>query len=483
MALIYYYPNPVATPAATNFNYSNGDYYINQNGAIFKATPGTGLSAGKILWPKPTGIVPPTVLPAITASTLINTNSGLTSQVFSAVVATAWGGTALIPTGGTSNAVRGISPCYTVTVSPALPAGLTITTTNQGLITRTNPDTTQNLYNAANVRVSGTPTASIPQTTFTITFTDQAGNSGSTTFSLQIDSGASPLTTTQAIATRTLTQGTAATAFTPVTAAGGDGVKVFGISPTLPTGLSFSTSTGQIIGTPSIFRIATVHTITVTDGVGSSSSKDFTLTVEAPVVNTSLALSSYSFTKTIAFASFKPVSGTGGFGTLSYSISPGLPTGLSLNTSTGFVTGPGTAISPQTSYTVTVADSNTPPQTSSKSFSITVSELPALTSTLLIETSTLTKNSQSYSFIPVSGQGGYGTVTYSITPSLSAGLSFNAATGQVTGNPSALSAPVTYTVSISDQASQTTSKSFSIEVVPGALLTTQVISNRVAYRM
>jgi hypothetical protein len=90
------------------------------------------------------------------------------------------------------------------------------------------------------------------------------------------------------------------------------------------------------------------------------------------VVNTTLALSVYSFTRTIAFAAFKPVNGTGGFGTLSYSISPSLPAGLSLNTSTGIISGPGTAVSPQTNYTVTVTDSNTPPQTSSKSFSITV---------------------------------------------------------------------------------------------------------------
>jgi hypothetical protein len=430
VALIYYYPNPVATPSATNFNYSDGDYYINQNGAIFKATPGTGLSAGKILYPKPTGIVPPVALPSITASTLINSNSGLTSQVFSAVIATAYGGTAIIPTGGTSNTSRGVSPCYTLSVTPALPAGLTLSTTNQGLITRTNPDTTQNLYNAANVRLSGTPTASIAQTTFTLTFTDQAGNTGSTTFTLTVDSGSSPLSTTQVVATKTLTQGTAAAAFTPVTATGGDGAKVFSISPSLPSGLSFSTSTGQITGTPTAAIIATVYTVTVTDVNLATSSKTFTLTVEAPLVTTTLALSAYSFTRTIAFASFKPVSGAGGIGSLTYSISPALPTGMSLNSSTGNITGPATAVSPLTSYTVTVTDSNTPAQTSSKSFSITVTELPSLTSTLLIESSTLTKNSQSYSFIPVSGQGGYGTLTYSITPSLSAGLSFNTATGE-----------------------------------------------------
>ena len=89
------------------------------------------------------------------------------------------------------------------------------------------------------------------------------------------------LSTTQAISTNTLTQNTAATAFTPVTASGGGGAKAFSISPALPTGLSFSTSTGAISGTPTVALSATSFTVTVTDNIGNSSNKSFSLTVTA----------------------------------------------------------------------------------------------------------------------------------------------------------------------------------------------------------
>ena len=63
---IFYYPYPLSTPASTNFSYAVGDYFINQNGAIFRAAAGTGLSAGKLVWPQPTGIKPPVARPNIT---------------------------------------------------------------------------------------------------------------------------------------------------------------------------------------------------------------------------------------------------------------------------------------------------------------------------------------------------------------------------------------------------------------------------------
>ena len=67
---------------------------------------------------------------------------------------------------------------------------------------------------------------------------------------------------------------------------------------------------------------------------------------------------------------FTPVTGSGGTGTLSYSVSPALPTGLTFNASTGAISGTPTATSAATSYTVTVTDSNS--ATAAASFSLTV---------------------------------------------------------------------------------------------------------------
>src|SRR6202022_4587220 len=122
-------------------------------------------------------------------------------------------------------------------------------------------------------------------TTFTVTVTDQTTptpQTSSKTFSLTVNA---QLTTTQAVPSTTLTVGSAATPFTPVTAAGGTGALSYALSGgTLPTGLNFSTSTGQISGTPSTTLTTTSFTVTVTDQTTptpQTSSRTFSLTVNA----------------------------------------------------------------------------------------------------------------------------------------------------------------------------------------------------------
>jgi len=65
---------------------------------------------------------------------------------------------------------------------------------------------------------------------------------------------------------------------TPVTTNGGDGSARFAISPALPSGLSFNTTTGQITGNTSISSNV-LYTITVTDLSGQTSSKQVTITI------------------------------------------------------------------------------------------------------------------------------------------------------------------------------------------------------------
>ena len=89
---------------------------------------------------------------------------------------------------------------------------------------------------------------------------------------------ATALTATQAIASEVLTYNTAAS-FTPVTGSGGTGTLTYSVSPALPSGLSFNTSTGAIGGTPMTASSATTYYVTVTDAVGFSNSNSFLLTV------------------------------------------------------------------------------------------------------------------------------------------------------------------------------------------------------------
>ena len=94
------------------------------------------------------------------------------------------------------------------------------------------------------------------------------------------------LTVTQAVASTVLTQNVVATPFTPVTASGGAGPLTYAITfgGALPTGLIFSTSTGQISGAPTSTQARTTYNVTVTDRsvpTAITATTTFDLTVNA----------------------------------------------------------------------------------------------------------------------------------------------------------------------------------------------------------
>ncbi len=111
--------------------------------------------------------------------------------------------------------------------------------------------------------------------------------------------------------------------------AAGTGALTYSISPTLPTGLSISSTSGAVTGTPSGTSAATGYTVTVTDTNGATATNNFSLTVKSAVSATQ-SIASALLTQSHAATSFIPVTGGGGTGTLTYSISPTLPAGFEL---------------------------------------------------------------------------------------------------------------------------------------------------------
>jgi hypothetical protein len=85
---------------------------------------------------------------------------------------------------------------------------------------------------------------------------------------------------------------------------------------------------------------------------------------------------------------FTPVSVSGGVAPYSYTVSPSLPAGLTLNTVTGTISGTPTASSSATTYTITVVDSDTQTRTGNFSLGVTApsninsNDLSSVTSTL-----------------------------------------------------------------------------------------------------
>ncbi len=343
----------------------------------------------------------------------------------------------------TLSASGGTSP-YTYAVSAgALPTGTSL--------------------NSSTGVLAGTPTAT-GTFSFTVRVTDANSVTATASFSLTVNGA---VTATQAIPTEVLTQNHAVTPFTPVTGGGGTGPLTYSISPALPAGLNFSAVTGVASGTPSVALTATTFTVTVTNTNSATASNTFVLKVNAAVTATQ-AIPTEVLTQNHAVTPFTPVTGSGGLGPLAYSISPALPAGLNFSVVTGVVSGTPSVAGAATTYTVTVTDANGAAATAS--FSLIVDS--AVTAITTVPSTTLTFYQATAAFIPVSGSGGDAPLTYSMSATLPAGLTFSTTTGAITGTPSIVNAATSYTVTVTDAKEATATAMFSLAVAKQASQTT-----------
>jgi hypothetical protein len=217
--------------------------------------------------------------------------------------------------------------------------------------------------------ISGTPTGT-GTTDFTVTVTDTESPPASASAAESITIPAPVEVTTVSLPAAAVGTPYAAT----LTAAGGVPPYTWSIpAGTLPAGLTLDPSTGVISGTPSAPGNAS-FTVEVTDSgsppASAIASEVITLTVAPLVVTTSflppvggLPGESYSATLTA----------TGGAAPYTWSITAGeLPAGLTLDPSTGVISGTPTGLGLGSSFTVTVTDSENPAASASADLSIGV---------------------------------------------------------------------------------------------------------------
>jgi hypothetical protein len=318
------------------------------------------------------------------------------------------------------------------TVSPALPPGLSLSATT-GLI-------------------FGTPTTVTAQALYTVTASNV---SGSTTFNVSIAIVTPPLmppTGLFYVSPRTFVVGAAVAPVSPVVSGT---VTSWSILPSLPPGLLFNSGNGSYSGTPTVATAQGVYRITAANAAGSTAF-DLTLTVNpAPPQNLS-----YPSPRTYAVGTtITPIDPTVTGVPTSYSVSPSLPAGLALNTTSGRISGTPTTVTPQANYVVTASNVS-----GSTSFTLSITVNSAAPSQLSYPTP--------WTFVvgtPISAISPTvtGSVTnYTVSPALPAGLALNGTTGTITGTPTTALVQAGYTVTASNA---TGSTSFEITMTVNAI--------------
>ena len=240
-----------------------------------------------------------------------------------------------------------------------------------------------------------------------------------------------------------------------VTASGGTGPYTFAVtSGALPTGLSLNAASGAVTGTPTGSGVSN-FTIQATDTGGNIGSRAYTVNIGTSALTVNPA-SLPNGSQSVAYS--QTVTASGGTGSYTFTVMAGaLPAGLSLNGSSGAITGTPGGSGPS-NFTIRATD--TSGNTGSRAYTVNIG-----TTTLAINAPTLPNASQgsAYSQTVVASGGTGPYVLALISGALPAGLSFNPASGAITGTPTGTGA-ATFTIQATDVNGNIGNRSYTINV-------------------
>lgn len=273
--------------------------------------------------------------------------------------------------------------------------------------------------NAATGLIEGTPSVT-GSSTFTTRVTDSVAVKKDRIFTIAVYD---PLI----ITTAALPAGNTGMAYslTLTSTGGGPGNRVWQIhSGTLPPNLTLGFTTGLISGTP-ISSNSYTFSVSVFDGNNHHDVKTFTIVVYSP-----LAITVSSVFEIPTGGTYWTLSVSSGGYPLTWSIISGnLPPGLSLNATSGVVSGSTSQVG---SYPLTLRVTDCVQQTADKAITVVVFDPVVITTTVAADGVTGVPYSQELTASAGRPPHSWGILVYDLPP----GLTLNATTGTISGTPS-----------------------------------------------
>ena len=331
-------------------------------------------------------------------------------------------------------------------LAPALPAGLG--------------------FDAAGREISGTPTATTARTKYTLTATDDDGDTDTLDFHITVEDDTAPSFGTEMISEQKYTDRIAITDLVLPAATDGNGTLVYSLAPALPPGLSFDAATRTLSGTPTTIA-TTSMTYTVTDADDNTATADSdTLTFVITVGANQVPIADAGRDRTVVEGDIVILDGSGSTDpegqTLTYDWTP--PTGVVLGKADEvhptfiapafssdndytftLIVNDGVQDSATASVTITVQDDVAPSFGSATVSDQTYTESVAIT-TLTLPDATGGNGDPSYALACAASAQGCDTST-----DLPPGLSFDADDRELTGTPGTPGTyPMEYTASDAD---------------------------------
>jgi uncharacterized delta-60 repeat protein len=307
--------------------------------------------------------------------------------------------------------------------------------------------------------LAGTPTAA-GSFGFTVAATDMVGAVGSQTYTVLINPALSFASTT--LANWTVNQ---AGYNQTISASGGTGAKTFSISSgTVPTALTLS-SNGVLAGTPTAAGNFS-FTVTVTDALGASASKNFPITINPAPAITTTSLANW----TAAYAGYlQTIHATGGTGALTFTQTGATVPGLTLARA-GVLSGTPTTAG---SFPFTITATDSLGASGSQNYTVSVNPSVSVTTTSLANWAVAVSGYAQ----TISASGGTGALTFRPTAgALPGGLTLDSASGILAGTPTAVGS-YTFTVTARDSIGATGSKSYTVTINPTPTITTMTLAN------